>query len=161
MDSFSVQDWVFLSIYSFIHCSFSTEYSVPAMVRAGCEALKTQGRANPGILPEAGHPPHKEATSTVQGDIGPWTGQGATSWKTQAWGGSEQPHAWGLEDATGACGGRWVYSAPSFPAGWLFSSFLVAMWKQTSSPQNQESGKPHPPAMHEFPSPKLEGCVRV
>lgn len=57
VDSFSVQDWVFLSIYSFIHCSFSTEYSIPAMFRAGCEALKTQGRANPGILPEAGHPP--------------------------------------------------------------------------------------------------------
>lgn len=52
------------------------------MFRAGCEALKTQGRANPGILPEAGHPPHREATSTVQGDIGPGTGQGATSWKT-------------------------------------------------------------------------------
>lgn len=60
VNSFSVQGWVFLSIYSFIHCSFSTEYSVPAMVQAGCEALKTEGRANPGILPEAGHPPPRE-----------------------------------------------------------------------------------------------------
>lgn len=131
VDSFSVQDWVFLSIYSFIHCSFSTEYSVPAIFQAGCEALKTQGRANPGILPEAGHPPHREATSTVQGDIGPGRGQGATSWKTQAWGGSEQPHAWGLEDATGASGGRWVYSAPASPPGG-FSP--VSWWPRGNKP---------------------------
>lgn len=29
------------STHSFIHCSFSTEYSMPAMFQAGCEALKT------------------------------------------------------------------------------------------------------------------------
>lgn len=55
---------------------------MPTMLQALCEALKTQEGVNPDILPETGHPLHREATGTVQGDTGPMTRLMATSWQT-------------------------------------------------------------------------------